>query len=226
MDQERQQYIDLMTDPMVAALGPISGKLRNSDRYQQSLTAAMDKFIYLTDQVEWETLAVDPPQSYEDADHHINYDHSRAGHAERLVGNAFLDTEYLIDFALSAVKAYPEPLNVSLGRLLLRSERSLLRSGRLSEPDKEVLFSAVEYGKDYTKGILGFTVETDLVVVSSDMKGKHMVSWEPQVDKWIQGRTMPGGGCPAHRKIIEVDNQRMSLMHLFWNRVVRACFDV
>lgn len=224
--EHREPYIDLLTRPILDALGDIEGMLDEAEDPMINQTMVIDRVLDEMQKVDWENKAVPPPTAFELMPGLDAHDRTATGHAERLVSAAFRDAEFLFVRAQYAVNRAGIVPEAGFGGLLLNSERTLLPAARLGDRSKDRLFRAVELGNEMGAVVMGFAYEQDTMIIRRDTKGHQLVDWSPKIASWIRDRRSVYGGCPAHEKIVEVNDRKMTLMHFFWEKLVRSSYPV
>jgi hypothetical protein len=226
MANARESYTDLIGEALLQGLGPVEGVLDPENEAMQNIRDAAARVIFHAQAIDWKSRAPEPPRNFSESAEHNSRERKKTAeeHARDLIGVAFDDAQFLLQYSEYAAARLTIPYGVSLGRVLLSSERTLLSVARLKDRTKDKLFNAITHA-DLARFYIGFSISESPLNLRVDNKGQPLMDWIDPIRGWIRENTA-NGGCPAHTKVVEFGKNKMTLMHFFWDKLVRASYEV
>lgn len=153
-------------------------------------------------------------------------------YANRLANYAFSDAYEVMKLCKDYVIDHDITAHVTMGKLLTNSKKSLLKIARLSEIQKNSLMMGIKYTTEYPtiyKKLIteaGLPNNLEAPIVLNDEPDKPRFTWNEEIDTWINAKQSSSDGCPAHNIIVEANNKKHTLIHLFWDKFVQSMYEI
>ncbi len=146
-------------------------------------------------------------------------------YAERLIAFAFDDVYFILKLGEAYEQREGLPDGVCLKDVLLRSKKSLLSIGSLTDNDKQKVYKGFEYPELAELLYIELPLAEEALRLAQDRDGRWRFEWHENIQQFIDDNTLRDRGCPAHRIIIDDNGRKQSLMYHFWDKLIEAAYD-
>lgn len=206
-----EKYVELMTP---AFLGGMEARGCSTESGRRAIHFALGE-------VDWANSGLPLKEFGNDPDEIGEQDMKPEQYSHTLADFAFLDAATVIELCRD-ISSEKLPKGITLRQLLKNSKKSLLTVALIPDEEKTNIYKAIQLPE--VSYLYAPDISTDDPIVVSQLdNGEYVLDWNDSIKTRIRRlrEESPERGCPAYRKIVEVDGRKQPLIYAFWDALLQ-----